>query len=107
MGGAAVEAGWSQAFGFAVAIFAMGFLCGVVVWAGRWISRRFGLFGDAIVGMVVMLVFFTACMLLFDPDRLGPRGLPMYVFGALLGLIGGVWVGRDLRKEWAKQESEL
>jgi hypothetical protein len=31
----------------------------------------------------------------------------MYVFGAVLGLLGGFWVGRDLRKEWAKQESEL
>jgi hypothetical protein len=30
----------------------------------------------------------------------------MLGFGALLGLIGGARTGRDLRKEWAKQESE-
>src|SRR5947208_2412659 len=108
--GAAGKAGWTEAVAFAVAIFGMGFVCGLVIWAGRGISRRLGLFGDAMVGMVVMLVFFTACMFLFDPDLLGPKlssgGLPMLGFGALLGLVGGAWVGRDLRKEWVKQESE-
>jgi hypothetical protein len=42
MGGAAAEATWTEAIGFAVAIFGMGFVCGVVVWAGRWISQRHG-----------------------------------------------------------------
>jgi hypothetical protein len=103
---AAGQAGWTEALSFAVAIFGMGFLCGLVIWAGRGLSRRLGLVGDAIVGMVVMLVFFTACMLLFDPALLGPGGLPMFVFGGLLGLVSEAWFGRNLRKEWAKQESE-
>lgn len=108
--GVGEEVGLTEAVGFAAAIFGMGFVCGLVAWAGRGFSRRFGLVGDALVGMVVMLVFFGACMLLFDPSLLGPKwssgGLPMFGLGTLVGLIGGVWVGRDLRRHWAEQDSE-
>jgi hypothetical protein len=108
--GGAQQVSWTEAVKFAVSIFAMGFLCGLVVWSGRGVSRRLGLFGDALVGMVVMLVFFTACMFLFDPELLGPKlasgGLPMLAFGAVLGLISGAWFGRDLRKEWGQQKND-
>jgi hypothetical protein len=66
--GAAGEAEWGEAVGFAAAIFGMGFLCGVVVWAGRGLYRRMGMVGDAIVGAAVLIVFVVSCMLLFSPQ---------------------------------------
>ena len=66
------------------------------------------MFGDAIVGMVVMVVFFLSCMLLFDQELLEKKlwsgGLPMLVLGAFAGLVGGAWTGRDLRKQWAEEQ---
>jgi hypothetical protein len=109
--GALTEVGWTQVVGFLAAIFGMGFVCGLVAWAGRGLSRRFGLVGDAILGMAVMLVFFALCMLLFESALLGTKwssgGLPMLGLGALAGLFGGAWIGHDLRKYWAGQENEL
>jgi hypothetical protein len=98
------EGGLVEAVGFAAAIFAMGFVCGVVVWAGRGLYERIGMAGDAIVGLVVMVVFFLSCMLLFDPALLGPKlssgGVPMLGLAVVLGLFGGAWIGRDVRKEF-------
>ncbi len=109
--GALTEVVWTQVVGFLAAIFGMGFVCGLVAWAGRGLSRRFGLAGDALVGVAVMLVFFASCILLFDPALLGPKwssgGLPMLGLGATAGLIGGAWIGYDLRKYCAGQENEL
>ncbi len=108
--GTAGGAEWGEAAGFAAAIFAMGFLCGVIVWAGRGLSRRFGMAGDAIIGLAVMVCFFVSCMLLFEPEMLGARflagGAPMLGLAVVIGLIGGAWTGRDFRKEWAKHQSE-
>lgn len=101
--GAVVEGEWTEAVGFAAAVFGMGFVCGLIVWLGQGLSRRLGWLGDALVGMVVMLVFFTSCLLLFAPELLGAKwefgGLPLLCLGAVFGLIGGVWMGRDMRKE--------
>ena len=101
VGGAAGEAGWGEAVGFAAAIFGMGFLCGVVVWAGRGLSRRFGPAGAAGVGLVVMVVFFVSCMLLFEPALLGSKftngGLPMLGLAVPLGLFAGWYIGREFR----------
>lgn len=86
---------------FCTTIFGMGFLCGIVVWASRGISRRFGPAGDAAVGLIVIEVFFVSCMLLFDPALLGSKfrqgGLPMLGFAVPLGLFGGWYIGRDFR----------
>lgn len=99
--GAAGEAAWGEAAGFAAAIFGMGFVCGVVVWAGRGLSRRFGPAGDAVVGLVVMEVFFVSCMLLFEPELLGSKfehgGLLMLGGAVPLGLFAGWYIGRDFR----------
>ena len=101
--GALGEAEWGEAVGFGAAIFGMGFLCGVIVWAGKGLYQRLGLAGDAIVGLVVMVVFFVACMLLFEPAMLGAGfwsgGAPMLGMAVVGGLIGGAWIGRDLRKD--------
>src|SRR5690349_3367799 len=87
--GAAGNTGSGEALGFAVAIFGMGFLCGVIVWAGRGLHRRIGLAGDAIVGLAVMFAFLICCMLVFQPDMLGPRfssgGAPMLGVAVLMG----------------------
>jgi hypothetical protein len=107
--GATGEAEWGEAAGFAAAIFGMGFLCGVVVWAGRGLYQRLGMAGDAIVGLTVMVVFFISCMLLFDPELLTEKlsgGLLMLGFGAVLGLFAGAWIGHDVRKQWAEEISK-
>ena len=92
-----------EAVGFALAIFGMGFLCGVIVWAGKGLHRRFGVAGDAFVGAVVLITFFLCCMLLFAQDFLGTKfyrgGLPMLGLATVVGIIGGVKTGYDLRKE--------
>ena len=99
--GADDKADWGEAAGFAAAIFGMGFVCGIVVWAGRGLSRRFGPAGDAVVGLGVMEVFFVCCMLLFEPELLGSKfgqgGLPMLGLGVPLGLFAGWYIGRDFR----------
>jgi hypothetical protein len=61
--------------GFAAAIYGMGFVCGLVVWAGRGLYRKQGMVGDAIVGAAVVATLFLACMLLFAPDMLGAKFL--------------------------------
>lgn len=38
--GALGEAEWGEAVGFGAAIFGMGFLCGVIVWAGKGLYQR-------------------------------------------------------------------
>jgi hypothetical protein len=57
-----------------------------------------------------MVAFFVSCMLLFEPEMLGAKfwngGAPMLGLAVGIGLIGGAWIGRDLRKEWAKQAGE-
>ena len=99
--GAAAEASVAEAIGFFALMFAMGFLCGVVVWAGRGLYHRIGMAGDSIVGVAVMVVFFLACMIAFAPDLLGPKfrngGLPMLGLAVVLGAICGPWFGRDCR----------
>jgi hypothetical protein len=103
--GAAGGADWGEAPRFAVLIFAMGFVSGLVAWAGQGLSRRFGPAGDALVGMAVMVVFFLCCMLVFAPELLGPKlatgGVPMIGLAVVVGLVLGAWVGHDLRKEIA------
>jgi hypothetical protein len=106
VGGSAAGAEWGEAAGFAAAIFGMGFLCGLIVWAGRNLYQRLGMVGDAVVGVAVMVTFFLSCMLLFEPEMLGAHflsgGVPMLGLAVVIGLIGGAWTGHDLRKEQTK-----
>jgi hypothetical protein len=106
-GGAAAE--WGEALGFAAMIFAMGFACGLVAWAGRGLSRRLGMVGDALVGAAVLVVLFLGCMLVFAPEALGPKfataGVPMFGLAVAIGLFGGALIGRDIRKEIAKEDA--
>lgn len=92
---------WAEAPVFFAAVFGMGFTGGLVAWAGRGLSRRFGPTGDAVTGAAVMVVFFLACIGLFDPDLLGPKfrtgGLPTLGLAVPLGMFGGWLVGQDFR----------
>ena len=102
VGGMDGPAPWTGIFGVVAATFGMGFLCGVVVWSGKGLHRRFGAVGDALIGMVVMLVFFACCMLLFAPELLGPKrddGLLMLGVAAVAGAVGGIWFGHDIDEE--------
>jgi hypothetical protein len=107
-GGAALGAGWGEVAGVAAAVFGMGFVCGLIVWAGRGLYQWLGMAGDAIVGVTVMVTFFVACMLLFEPELLGAKffsgGAPMLALAVVLGLIFGPWAGRDWRCEFASRE---
>jgi hypothetical protein len=94
------------AFGRALAsvalVFATGFVCGVIAWAGRRLHRRIGWLGDSIVGIIVALVFFTICLVVFEPDLLDGKlekiGFPMLGIAVVIGAICGPWFARDLRK---------
>jgi len=97
--------------GFAAAIFGMGFLSGLIVWAGRGLYTHIGIVGDAIIGLAVMEVFFLSCMFIFRPEMLGSKftnvGLPMLIIAAVTGPICGVWFGRDFRKEFTIPKEEF
>jgi hypothetical protein len=96
------EAGLAEGSGFFALMFAMGFVCGLVAWAGRGLHARIGMLGDSIVGVAVMVIFFLACMIVFDPDLLGSKfregGVPMFVLAIITGAICGPWFARDFRK---------
>jgi nitrate reductase gamma subunit len=104
------EARWAQVLGFAAAIAGISFLCGVIGWAGRGLYRRIGMAGDALVGMVIMTVFFLYCMILFEPEMLWskfrPNGNLMLGLAMVVGLIAGPLFGRDLRKELAQSTAK-
>jgi hypothetical protein len=105
VGGAVPGFDWAEAAGFVALMFGLGFTCGLVGWAGLGLSRRFGLAGDAMAGVAVMVVFFLGCALAFAPEILGPRfvsgGIPMFGIAVAAGLVLGPWIGRDFRREMA------
>jgi hypothetical protein len=106
-GGDAPDADWGELPGFAAAVFGAGFLCGVIVWAGRGLYRHIGPAGDAVVGLAVMVAFFASVMLVSEPELLDEKfatgGGPMLGFAAVIGPIAGVWIGRDLRRVPARR----
>jgi hypothetical protein len=88
------KATWIEVVAFAVAIFGMGFTLGVVIWAGRGLSKRLGrAVGSAISWSVAMVVYFICGMLVFEPKLLGTAfmsdGIQLLGFAAVIGLIGG------------------
>lgn len=108
--GRAGGADLSEAGGFFALMFTIGFVCGLVAWAGLELSRRFGTVGDALTGVAVMVVFFLGCALAFTPQMLGPRfidsgGIGLFGLAIVAGLYLGISVGRDLRREIAASAS--
>jgi hypothetical protein len=103
--GVAGEGDWGEVAGFAAAIFGIGFLCRLIVWAGKGQYQKIGWAGDTIVGVAVMVAFFVCCMLLFEPEMLGVNfangGAPMLGLAVVIGFISGPWFGRDIRRQWA------
>lgn len=98
---------WSGLVAVPLAVLAAGFGCGVIVWVAAPLSRKLGMLGDAIVGMLTLVFFFLACMVLFDRSLLSPdprRSLPMFGLAAVGGAIAGAWFGRDWRKDRERRE---
>lgn len=92
---------WTELISFPGQVLALGFVSGVMVWLVLPLSRKLGSLGDALVGLVTMNFFFLCCMFIFDRSLLPPqslRGLPMLGLATVVGVVLGVWVGRDLRK---------
>ena len=97
---------WSELPGFAALLLFMGFTCGLVVWLVLPLSGRYGAFGDVIVGVVGTVFFFLMCMIAFDRAMLTTKpiaGAAMFVIAIVTGAVLGPWIGRDLRKEIAKE----
>jgi hypothetical protein len=95
---------WRELPGFGLTVFLMGFVCGCVAWAVRFLPVRLGRVGDALMGLFVMDVFFLCCMAAFDRSLLtdnGTNGMLMLALGSVAGAVLGGWVGHDLRK-WIK-----
>jgi hypothetical protein len=96
---------------FIATIFGMGFACGTVAWAARGLARRYGPVGDAIAGALVMLVYFSSCLVLFAKELLTEQrwhqAALMLALGVAAGLIFGAWIGRDLRRAAADARAQL
>lgn len=93
---------WGELTTFPLLVFAMGFFCGTVVCSLRGLYRRLGPLGNAITGMVVILVFFLSCMLFFAPAMLRgetPGRGCMLLLATVVGLILEAWIGHDLRRD--------
>jgi hypothetical protein len=93
---------WRELVYFPAQIVALGFSCGVAVWAMRSVWKRWGAIGDVVTGIAVTETLFLGCMLLFEPEMLfeNPHdGLLMFGLGVGFGALGGYVTGRDLRKD--------
>ncbi|MBL8827614.1 MAG: hypothetical protein JNM18_11610 [Planctomycetaceae bacterium] len=100
---------WGELVYFPAQVVALGFSCGVAVWAMRAVWKRWGVIGDVVTGIVVIETLFLGYMLLSDPAMLfeKPRDvLLMFMLGVGFGALGGYIIGRDLRKELATPPDE-
>jgi putative copper export protein len=95
---------WSEILRISALMFLMGFACGAIVRVSRRLSIRYGAVGDVLIGVIVLGSFFLMCIVAFDPDVLtrGWRILaPLFGMSTFLGVIGGFFGGREIRKEMA------
>jgi hypothetical protein len=95
---------WGEVATLPFAVFGMGFVCGALVGLLRGLSRRLGWVGDAMIGALVMVVFFLCCMACFDREMLlgrQPGREGMLLFAALTGLVVGPVIARDVKGESA------
>lgn len=98
---------WREAWIYEAALFALGFVCGVIIWAGRGLYRRFGMAGDALVGVAVTLALIVSGMFVFAPDMLRAPNLavaavPLFASAVIIGVLGGAGLGHEFRKDLAK-----
>jgi hypothetical protein len=105
LGGRADGTPWHELPLLALQVAGMGFVCGVVLWAVRWLPARLGRPGDALAGAIVLAVFYAMCMTLFAPHAWGGGdALLMLAMGAGIGAIGGLWTGHDLRRSAQRED---
>ncbi len=87
---------------FGAFLFTAGFACGISLWAIQHLFSGPRWLADAMSGVVVLEVLFLCCAFVFEPTWLTTnqaQGFPMFVGAAVLGLVLGPWIGRDVRKE--------
>lgn len=94
--------GMLDALGVSAAAFVAGFVCGVIFWSGKGLSRRLGRVGDALVGAITMLAFFVMILFMSGHATLqhGFRSdeAPMLFVGVFLGAGLGLVNGYDPQK---------
>ncbi len=98
------NAPWHELPLFTAQVIAIGFVCGLAVWAVQPLWRNFGTLGDVVTGIIVLDVMFVCCMLIFDPDMLFKRhdqAAFMFLLGSAAGAFGGYIMGKDIRKDAA------
>lgn len=92
---------WGELLYFPFQILLIGFAVGVIVRFFVPLAIWFGPIGDAMIGMIGMNVFFLLCMQI-DSSPIPPfssRAVPLFALATVLGILMGVLVGRDIRKE--------
>ena len=89
---------------FALGIFTLGFVCGVVGWAVWRVLRRTGRFADAVVGAVVLCTFLLLCYWWFDGPRDWAAVILFCTFGVVVGGVVGFTTGGKMREDaWEEQ----
>lgn len=81
-------------------LFGMGFAGGLIAWYLRFLPRKYGIPGEALLGAILMNLFFVCCAAVFDATLiLGNLDHLVWLFGfaSLLGAFAGILIGKDFR----------
>lgn len=103
------EVRWWQLAALPFVVGAMGFVSGSLVGLLRGLSRRLDSVGDGIIGAVAGAVYFLCCTAYFDHDGLlrgDPGSAVLVLTGALIGLLGGIWVGHGIRRDLEQEKMD-
>ena len=99
---------WEELLLFPLQMIAIGFACGAVVGLMLPASRRFGIWGDAVIGALAGPTYLFLCIAMFEPTAFQPKYLLWGVFLALMSAVIGaslsMSVGLEMREQPPKQE---
>jgi hypothetical protein len=89
---------------FWLKLTAVGFVVGAAYPLVRWVPGPLGRLGDALLGMLLMPLYFAGCFAVFGQPEV--RGRPMSIWplmgmSLVIGAIAGVITGEDFRKRKA------
>lgn len=92
---------WQELVFLPTALVVIGFVCGAIVGWMLPLSRRIGVWGDAVIGAFVGPAYLFLCLAIFEPTAFDIRYIPWGTFLLLMSaLIGGsfaVAMGHDVR----------
>lgn len=89
---------------------------GLLIWVGLGLSRRYGVVGDGLIGMIVLPYSVAAVVLLIYPGIISDRalllallttGLPVLVLLLIGGFSLGVWFGHNVPKNNNEEMPEV